>query len=43
LSGFSVGVVVAAVAQALHRWPGGQLTAPAAHWLVIYLIFGFST
>jgi hypothetical protein len=43
LSGFSVGVVVAAVAQVLHRWPGGRLTAPAAHWLVIYLIFGFST
>lgn len=42
VGGFSVGVIVAIVAQLLHRWPGGQLTAPAAHWLVIYLIFGFS-
>jgi hypothetical protein len=40
--GFSVGVLVAVVAQLVHRWPGGRLTAPAAHWLVIYLIFGFS-
>ena len=36
------GLIVAIVAQLLHRWPGGRLTAPAAHWLVIYLIFGFS-
>jgi hypothetical protein len=43
LSGFSVGVVVAIVAQAIHRWPGGKLTAPATHWLVIYLIFGFAS
>lgn len=41
-AGFSVGVVVAVVSQALHRWPGGRLTAPAAHLLLIYLIFGFS-
>jgi hypothetical protein len=42
VGGFSVGVIVAIAAQFLHRWPGGRLTAPAAHWLVIYLIFGFS-
>jgi hypothetical protein len=43
MAGFTVGVLVGVGAQVLHRWPGGQLTAPAAHWLVIYLIFGFST
>ena len=41
-SGFTVGVLVAAVSQLLHRWPGGRLTAPSAQWLVITLIFGFS-
>jgi hypothetical protein len=42
IAGFTVGVLVAVGAQLLQRWPGGRLTAPAAHWLVIYLIFGFS-
>jgi hypothetical protein len=42
LGGFTVGALVAIVAQLLHRWPGGRLTAPAAQWLVITLIFGFS-
>jgi hypothetical protein len=27
----------------IHRWPGGRWTATAAHMLVIYLIFGFTT
>ena len=42
IGGFTVGVSVAVAAQLLHRWPGGRLTAPAVHWLVIYLIFGFA-
>lgn len=42
LGGFTVGAVVALGTMALHRWPGGRWTAPAAHLLVIYLIFGFA-
>jgi hypothetical protein len=42
MAGFTLGVLVAVGAQIVHRWPGGWLTAPAAHWLVIYLVFGFS-
>ena len=40
--GFTVGVLVGAGAQVVHRWPGGRLTAPGLHWLVIYLVFGFA-
>ena len=43
LGGFSAGVLVALAAMAIHRWPGGRLTAPAVHWLVIYLILGFAS
>jgi hypothetical protein len=42
IGGFTVGALVAILAQLLHRWPGGRLTAPAAQWLVITLIFAFS-
>ena len=42
ISGFTAGVLVAVASQVLQRWPGGRLTAPAVHWLVIYLILGFS-
>jgi hypothetical protein len=42
VGGFTVGALVAILSQLLHRWPGGRLTAPAAQWLVITLIFGFS-
>jgi hypothetical protein len=41
LTGVVLGLAVALVARALQRWPGGHLPAAAAHWLVIYLIFGF--
>jgi hypothetical protein len=40
-AGLAAGVLVAICCRALWRWPGGMLTAPATHWLVIYLIFGF--
>jgi hypothetical protein len=40
-AGLAAGVVVALCCRGLQRWPGGLLTAPAVHWLVIYLIFGF--
>lgn len=39
--GFFLGLLVVLMARALHRWPGGDLPAAAAHWLLIYLIFGF--
>ena len=41
IGGFSAGVLVALASVALHRWPGGRFTAPALHWLVIYLVLGF--
>jgi hypothetical protein len=40
-AGLSLGWVVAAVSLAVRRWPGGALTAAAAHYLVVYLVFGF--
>lgn len=40
--GTFLGLMVALVARALRRWPGGALPAAATHWLVIYLIFGFA-
>ncbi|MFL5759041.1 MAG: hypothetical protein ACJ789_04840 [Thermomicrobiales bacterium] len=40
-AGLAAGIVVAICCRALRRWPGRVLTAPAAHWLVVYLIFGF--
>lgn len=43
LGGFSAGVLVASTALLVHRWPGGRFTAPALHWLIIYLIFGFAS
>jgi hypothetical protein len=40
-SGFVVGAGVALVCRFIRRWPGGALTAAAAHWFLIYLVFGF--
>jgi hypothetical protein len=40
-AGTAAGIAVALCCRAIWRWPGGLLTAPATHWLVIYLIFGF--
>jgi hypothetical protein len=40
-AGTAAGAAVALCCRAIWRWPGGLLTAPATHWLVIYLIFGF--
>ena len=40
-AGLFLGWVVAAVSLAIRRWPGGALTAAAAHYLVVYLVFGF--
>jgi hypothetical protein len=42
IGGFSAGLLVAIASVAVHRWPGGRLTAPALHWLAVYLIFGFT-
>jgi hypothetical protein len=41
LGGCVLGLVIALLSRAIRRWPGGALPAAAAHWLVIYLIFGF--
>ena len=41
-SGFVLGLVVGAASRALRRWPGGWWPAAAAHWLVVYLVFGFA-
>ena len=40
-SGVILGLVVAALSRALRRWPGGWWPAAAAHWLMVYLVFGF--
>jgi hypothetical protein len=40
--GLVLGWIVAVSSLALRRWPGGALTAAAAHFLVVYLIFGFA-
>ena len=42
LGGFTAGLLVAMASVAIHRWPGGRLTAPALHWLIVYLIAGFT-
>jgi len=39
--GLFLGWIVAAVSLAIRRWPGGAPTAAAAHFLLVYLIFGF--
>jgi hypothetical protein len=40
-AGGVAGIAVALCCRGIWRWPGGLFTAPAAQWLVIYLIFGF--
>jgi hypothetical protein len=42
LGGLVLGLFIALLSRAIHRWPGGALTAAATHWLLIYLIFGFA-
>jgi hypothetical protein len=42
ISGLVVGLAIAFLSRAIRRWPGGMLTAAAAHFLLIYLIFGFA-
>jgi hypothetical protein len=42
LGGFVLGLGIALLARLVRRWPGGALPAAAAHWLLIYLIFGFA-
>jgi hypothetical protein len=39
--GCAAGVGIGAIALGLRRWPGGWLTAMAAHWLLIYGIAAF--
>lgn len=39
--GATIGLVFGALSWALRRWPGGYLTAAAAQYLIVYLIFGF--
>jgi hypothetical protein len=39
--GAAVGLLFGALSFALRRWPGGYLTASAAQFLVVYLVFGF--
>jgi hypothetical protein len=41
-SGFLLGLVIACLARAIRRWPGGELTPAAVHLLLIYLIFAFA-
>lgn len=43
IGGFTAGVLVALGALLVHRWPGGRITAPALHWMAIYLVLGFTT
>jgi hypothetical protein len=40
--GFALGLAVAGLARALRRWPGGFWPAAAAHWLLVYAVFGFA-
>jgi hypothetical protein len=42
LAGLTAGLLVALACRGIRRWPGGTFTAPAAQWLVITLILGFS-
>lgn len=42
IGGFTAGLLVALGTTVIHRWPGGRLTAPALHWLVVYLIISFT-
>lgn len=42
IGGLTVGALVGLVSLLLLRWPGGRLTAPAAHLLIVYLIAGFA-
>ncbi len=42
LAGLTAGLLVALVCRAIRRWPGGTFSAPAAQWLVITLIVGFT-
>ena len=39
--GLVLGLAVAALSRALRRSPGGWWTGAAAHWLLVYLVFGF--
>ncbi|MER3439394.1 MAG: hypothetical protein C4346_18385 [Chloroflexota bacterium] len=42
VSGCALGLLVALLARALRRWPGGALPAAATHWLLVYLIVPFA-
>ena len=41
VGGFVLGLAIALLSRLLRQWPGGALPAAAAHWLIVYLIFGF--
>lgn len=40
--GFALGTLIALVSLALRRWLGGFWPAAATHWLIVYLVFGFT-
>ena len=40
--GLVIGLAVGAMSRLLRRWPGAWWAAAGAHWLVIYLVFGFA-
>ncbi len=41
VSGCALGLLVALLARAIRRWPGGALPAAATHWLLVYLVVPF--
>lgn len=41
--GATIGVIVGAISWGLRQWPGGYITAAAAHYLLVYLVAGYLT
>ena len=43
IGGLTAGALVAVASLVINRWPGGTWTATALQWLLITLVFGFTT
>jgi len=43
VGGLTAGALVAIVSLIINRWPGGTWTATALQWLLVTLVFGFTT
>jgi hypothetical protein len=41
VSGVAIGLAIGALSWLLRRWPGGNLSAAAIQFLVVYLVLGF--